>query len=285
MSPDYFVNHLPDRSYQPSDRLRKEIRAFFQDLGSADHGAAALRELVRMASTLMVQEGLEAEQADVVGRERYERGERNGYRSGYKPGKLDSAEGRVSVALPQVRDARQPFRSKLFDLLKGDSQMLEYLATEMYARGLSTRDIEAAFTDENGVCLLSRSGVSEVSEALWAEYEAFQQRDLSDLSVLYVFLDGLYEPLRMHGIQREAVLCAWAITTEGDKVLLSLALGNKESYDAWLSFLRDVASRGLHVPLTITSDGAPGLLRAIDESVRGGPHPLDSRAAVLRWTP
>ena len=128
-------------------------------------------------------------------------------------------------------------------------------------RRWSTRDIEAAFTDENGVCLLSRSGVSEVSEALWAEYEAFQQRDLSDLSVLYVFLDGLYEPLRMHGIQREAVLCAWAITTEGDKVL-SLALGNKESYDAWLSFLRDLVSRGLPVPLTITSDGAPGLLRA-----------------------
>ena len=61
----------------------------------------------------------------------------------------------------------------------------------------SPRDIEAAFTDENGVCLLSRTGVSEVSEALWEEYEAFQQRDLSDLSVLYVFLDGLYEPLRM----------------------------------------------------------------------------------------
>ena len=168
------------------------------------------------------------------------------------------------MALPQGRDAQQFFHSKLFELLKGDSQRLESLATEMYARGWSTRDIEAAFTDENGVCLLSRTGVSEVSEALWAEYEAFQQRDLSDLSVLYVFLDGLYEPLRMHGIQREAVLCAWAITTEGDKVL-SLALGNKESYDAWLSLLRDLVSRGLPVPLTITSDGAPGLLRAIDE--------------------
>ena len=180
-------------------------------------------------------------------------------------GKLDTAEGRPSVALPQVRDAQQPFHSKLFELLKGDSQMLEYLATEMYACGWSTRDIEAAFTDDNGVCLLSRSGVSEVTEALWEEYEAFQQRDLSDIPVLYLFLDGLYEPLRMHGIQREAVLCAWAITTEGDKVLLSLALGSKESYDAWLSFLRDLVSRGLPVPLTITSDGAPGLLRAIDE--------------------
>ena len=253
------------RKVQPSDRLRKEIQTFFEGMGSVDNGAEALSELVRLASTLMVQEGLEAEQADFVGRERYQRGERNGYRSGYKPGKLDTAEGRLQVDVPQIRDAQQPFRSKLFDLLKGDSQMLEYLATEMYARGLSTRDIAAAFTDEDGVCLLSRSGVSEVTEVLWEQYEAFQQRDLRDIPVLYLFLDGLYEPLRMHGVKREAVLCAWAITTEGHKVLLSLALGNKESYDAWLGFLRDLVSRGVPVPLTVTSDGAPGLLRAIDE--------------------
>ena len=47
--------------------------------------------------------------------------------------------------------------------------------------------------------------------------------------------------------------------------MLSLALGNRESFDAWLSFLRDLVSRGLRVPLTVTSDGAPGLLWAIDE--------------------
>ena len=83
--------------------------------------------------------------------------------------------------------------------------------------------------------------------------------------MLYVFLDGLYEPLRTHGIQKKAILCARAITTEGRKVLLSTALGSRESYDGWLEFLRDLVHRGLPVPLTITSDGAPGLLRAIDE--------------------
>ena len=119
--------HAVMQNVQPSDPASQRDSDVFQDMGSADNGAEALSELVRMASTLMVQEGLEAEQADFVGRERYERGERNGYRngylSGYKPGKLDTAEGRLSVALPQVRDAQQPFRSNLFDLLKGDSQM------------------------------------------------------------------------------------------------------------------------------------------------------------------
>ena len=94
--------------------------------------------------------------------------------------------------------------------------MLEQRATEVYAWGLSTRGIEVAFTDEKGVCLWSRTGVSKVTEALWEGYEAFQQRGLRDLPVLYVSLDGLYEPLRMHGIQKEAVLSAWAITSEGD---------------------------------------------------------------------
>ncbi len=250
---------------QPSESLRKEVRAFLQDMASADSGADALSELVRLATGLMVQQGLEAEQADFIGRQHYERGERQGYRSGYRPGHLDTAEGRVEVEVPQVRGADQAYQSKLFDFLRGDSGALQRLATEMYARGLSTRDIEAAFTDEDGVCLLSRSGVSEVTEALWEEYETFQQRDLSSIPVLYVFLDGLYEPLRMHGIQREAVLCAWAITTEGEKVMLSLALGNRESHAAWKEFLRDLVARGLPVPLSVTTDGAPGLLRAVDE--------------------
>ena len=110
--------------------------------------------------------------------------------------------------------------------------MVERVAIEMYARGLSARDVEEAFIEETGVCLLSNNGVGEVTEALWDEYEAFQTRGLSTISVLYVFLDGLFEPMRAHGIEREAVLCAWTITLEDKKMLLVLSLGNKESYDA-----------------------------------------------------
>ena len=69
---------------------------------------------------------------------------------------------------------------------------------------MAARYIEDAFTDEQGRCLLSRSKVSEVTEVLWEQYEAFQNRDLSDLPLLCLFLDGLYEPLRTHGITRES---------------------------------------------------------------------------------
>lgn len=247
----------------PSARLREEIAAFLKNTTSAESAGEALSELIQLAAARVVQEALEQEQTDFIGRERYVRTPGRGKRNGYVPGHLETGEGRVTVQVPQVREAGAPYRSALYDFLRGHSDVVQTLAVEMYARGLSTRDIEAAFTDATGQCLLSKSAVSELTEQLWAEYEAFSQRDLSELPVLYLFLDGLYEPLRTHGITREAVLCAWAITTSGHKVLVHLALGSRESHDDWLGFLRDLVRRGLSVPLAITTDGAPGLLQAV----------------------
>jgi Transposase, Mutator family len=87
------------------------------------------------------------------------------------------------------------------------------MAVEMYARGLSTRDIEALFADEAGKSLLSRTAVSEITERLWAEYEAFASRDLSEFEVIYLFVDGIAERLHL-GQPCEAVLAAWAILAE-----------------------------------------------------------------------
>jgi putative transposase len=213
----------------PSARLREEIAAFLEQTEGSESGAHAWSRLVQLATARLVQEALEQEQTDFVGRERYVRQAGRGKRNGYVPGQLDTAEGRVPVEVPQVREAGVPF------------------------------------TDERGAWLLSRSAVSELTDALWTEYEAFQQGPLGEVPLLALFLDGVYEPLRRDGVQREAVLVAWAITLEGRKVLLSLALGNRESHEAWRDFLRDLVARGLSAPLTITTDGAPGLLRAVDE--------------------
>ena len=232
----------------PSEELRKEVHEFIEGLQEVESAEEALTQLVQLSTRLICQEGFEAHQRDYLGVDRYERGDgRRGYRSGYERGHLDTAEGRLDVAIPQVRGSQAPYRCTLYDFLRGDSEMIQRLATEMYARGLSTRDIEDAFTDDEGQCLLSRSKVSEVTEVLWEEYEAFQNRDLSDIPLLCLFLDGLYEPLRTHGITREAILCAWGITLDGRKVLISLALGNKESGEAWLEFLsRPRSSRLAH---------------------------------------
>jgi len=137
---------------------------------------------------------------------------------------------------------------------------------EMYTRGLSTRDIEDAFREVTGDMLLSRTAVSKLTEQLWADYQAFCEQDLSCYKVEYLFLDAVYESLRREAGMKEGVLVAWGICQDRRKILLHMALGNKESYDAWQFFTRDMVKRGLNVPVMITTDGAPGLIRAVEET-------------------
>jgi putative transposase len=257
----------------PSTVLRQELDHLLhpRPAQEADDPAGAL---IRLAARVVLQDALEAEQTDFIGRDRYERGARKGHRNGYEPGHLDTAEGRLEVKVPQVRGTDTTYRSSLMTFLGQHTEVLSKLATEMYARGLSTRDIEDAFTDATGVCLLSKSAVSEVTETLWEEYEAFQQRDLSGFALEYLFVDAVYESLRQQAGVKEAVLVAWGILSDGSKVLLHLDLGNKESYDAWLSFFRSMKRRGLTDPVSVTTDGAPGLIRAVTEVL---PHSLRIR--------
>jgi putative transposase len=116
--------------------------------------------------------------------------------------------------------------------------------------------------------------VSQISEVLWADYEAFAERDLSGFEVEYLFLDAVYESLREQGGLKEGVLVAWAICSDGCKVLLHLTLGNKESYANWLDFLRGMVRRGLRAPVQTTTDGSPGVIRAVEEVF---PHSLRQR--------
>src|SRR5918994_1152401 len=117
-----------------------------------------------------------------------------------------------------VRTREEPFRSTLREGLQGRTEALEDLAVELFARGLSTRDIADVFAADDGRPLLSRAAVSQLSERLWAEYQAFAQRDLAEHDIVYLFVDGVAERLRP-GQPREPVLAAWGIARDGRKVL------------------------------------------------------------------
>jgi transposase-like protein len=223
-------------------------------------------ELIRLGVRRIVEEALEAEVEDRLGRGYYGRGdeESRGHRNGYRRRRLKSAEGAIEYGVPQVRGLAEGYRSEIGQRLAGRTEELERLAVEMYARGLSTRDIEATFSDEEGRSLLSRTAVSEVTEKLWEEYEAFATRDLSEHELLYLFVDGVAERLRP-GLAREAVLCAWGIDVEGQKVLLALSPGTKEDTESCKAFFQDMRRRGLGDPLLCATDGAPGLIRAVEE--------------------
>jgi putative transposase len=158
--------------------------------GVADGDARA--ELLKLAVRKIVEEALEAEVADAVGRGYYANGAPPGagYRNGYRRGRLATAEGSIEYGVPQVADRSEPFVSRVRASLAGRTAELERLAVEMFARGLSTRDIEAAFRDASGASVLSRTAVSQVTERLWQEYEAFAGWDLSEFAIAYLFVDG-----------------------------------------------------------------------------------------------
>jgi len=215
---------------------------------------------------------LSAEVNEVLQRQSYQRRDAGqvGYRNGYKRRSIKTAEGKVAVAVPQVRDyGEEPYRSPIWQALGKRSPALQKLAVEMYARGLSTRDIEQLLgelcaEDGKAQTLLSRSAVSRITDVLGDEYEAFTRRDLGKFDVVYLFCDAVYESLRRHGYGcSSAILVSWGICSDGSRVLLHMSLGNKESGDAWLEHLRSLVSRNLPTPLTITTDGAPGLIKAV----------------------
>ncbi len=225
----------------------------------------AKSDLVKLATRLIIEEGLEAEVRDALGRGYYEHGSEagQGYRNGVREGRLKTAEGAVAYSAPQVTGGAEPFRSALRAHLKGHSEALEDLSIELLARGLSVRDIEDAFKDEEGRLLLSRTAVSEIGERLWQDYLDFSSRDLSEYEVIYLFVDGIAERLRP-GQKREPVLAAWGFCANGSRVLLSMMAGSKEDSETVSAFFQYMRSRGLGDPLLVVSDGAPGIIKAIE---------------------
>ena len=252
----------------PSQQLAELARQLAEQAREGSEVEDLTHALVRLGARKLIQELLEAEITELLGRGRYERRQpgQEGARNGYKPRTLRCAEGRLEIDVPQVRGMEGLCQPTLWKALKRRTDVLERLVVEMYARGLSTRDIEDALAELAGedAPLLSRSTVSRITEALQEEFEAFARRDLSGLDVVYLFADAIYESLRRQAGCREGILVTWAILSDGSKVLVHLSLGNKERYEDWLEHFRDLVRRGLKTPLTVTTDGAPGLIQAVE---------------------
>ena len=184
-----------EKRLPPSMRTRQSLSELIEGRLASPDGRA---ELVKLATRLIVEEALEAECRDALGRDYYERGGEagRGYRNGAREGRLRTAEGLIDFAAPQVAGREEPFRSEIRGHLKGRTEALEGLAVELLARGLSVRDIEDAFRDESGRLLLSRTAVSELGEQLWADYQDFAARDLGEHEVVYLSACGVAERIR-----------------------------------------------------------------------------------------
>ena len=250
-----------------SEKMKQELDKVLIN-GEVPKLSHPMDALVRQGARYMLQLALETEVTKYLGRNHYGRGrpKKQGWRNGYEPHSFKTSMGILTVGAPQVRETETPFSSKLLKALEGDpSDALSRLVLGMYVRGLSDRDIEDVWVEAFGRNVVSKSLASEMSAPLKDQFDEWRNRDLSKYKIEYLFLDGIFLALRQGTTEKEGVLAAYGITREGKKVLLHLALGARESYADWLSFLQDMVSRGLKRPLLVIRDGRPSLTRAVKE--------------------
>lgn len=253
---------MPSR-VSPTDAIRAEIHELF---GSGRDIAEVLEEVMRLSARLVLQQVLEDEVTTWLGRDWNSRadGERAGQRNGYGDLRVKTTAGPLDLKRPKLRNTTEAFASTLLGKGVVRSEPLEALVISAWVRGLSDRDIEAMLAEALGPeAALSKSTASRICQRLRAEFDTFRARDLSDVELDYLFLDGSH--FRMHdGSRAEPVLVAYGITTVGQPVLLAVEPGGDESHDAWAGFLDDLRARGLRMPLLVISDGAPGLIGAVE---------------------
>ena len=205
----------------------------------------ACADLVKLATRLIVEEALEAESPDALGREYYEHGAKpgQGCRNCHRRGRLKTAEGFIEYAAPQMAGREEGFHSEIREGLKYRAEALEGLAVELLARGLSVRDIEDVFIDESGRLLLSRTAVSELGERFWEYYQEFASKDRGEYEVVYLFIDGIAERIRLER-RRERFLTDSEFTRLGE-------------------FLNETEARGVRV--RCGGHPAPGAYRVQEE--------------------
>ena len=243
-----------------------------------------LEEVARLGAQLLMQAALEAEVTEFLGRDRYRRAAacedaRPGSRNGYREVTVKTTAGPVALARPKLRGTAEAFASRLFGRHVTKTNALESLVIASFVRGLSVRDVEATLAEALGdQAAISKSTVSSVCQPIKGEYETWALRRLDEVKLDYLFLDASF--FRMHpGSPAEPVLAAWGITTGGKPAFIGLAPGTGESADAWHGFLTDLKDRGLASPLLIISDGAPGLISAIEQAY---PQALRQRCVIHR---
>jgi len=226
----------------------------------------SLLDLTKIGARMMIQVAIEEELRAFLGRDYYERrNEQEGSRSGSKPRRIKIGCGDIEIEMPKVRDAGGPFHSELLPPRVTRMEEIQDMIPLLYMNGLSTRKVKKSVAKLLGKRGLSHQNVSRITAKVVEEFKQWKKRDLTNLKVAYLILDGTRLAVRAGTREKEAVLVAWGFLEDGSLEPLSISLGSQESYNAWKWFLEDMVMRGLQEPMLTVIDGCPGLIKAVTE--------------------
>ena len=210
-----------------------------------------------------IQNMLEAELDEHLGYEKYESTEeaKSNYRNGYTSKTLKSSVGQVEIDIPRDRNAE--FEPKIVPKYKRDISEIENKIIAMYARGMSTREINEQIQEIYGF-EVSAEMVSKITDKILPQIEEWQKRPLGEVYPI-VFIDAIHFSVKNDGIVgKKAVYIVLAIDIEGQKDVIGIYVGENESSKFWLSVLNDLKNRGVKDILILCADALSGIKDAIN---------------------
>jgi len=221
-------------------------------------------QFARLAVQEFLQELLEQEVEEFLGRRRSERrsGEapQGGYRNGYgRPRRVATSFGTLTVQRPRTRGLDERFESRILPLYQRRTEEVGALLPELYLHGLAEGDFELALRGLLGEgAPLSASSIARLKEKWQGEYEEWQERSLSDVEVVYAWVDGIYVKAGLEKDKAAALVIMGALR-DGSKAVLAIESGQRESSERWSAILRSLKKRGMGEPRLVMGDGHLGI--------------------------
>ena len=244
-----------------------------QDAREAGERLLLLDEIARAGARRMLIEALRAEADDYVERHRGERDESGRalvvHNGPAQARKLTLGAGTVELRAPRVNDRRrdehrqrQRFTSRILPRSPKVAEVLPIL----YLRGLSTGDFRPALQAlwSEDAAGLSPTNITRLTACWEQEYAEFRHRDLTGCEYVYVWVDGVHFNIRLED-DRLCTLVMIGARPDGEKELLAVEDGYRESAESWKMLLRDLKRRGMLAPVVAVGDGALGFWAAARE--------------------
>jgi putative transposase len=182
-------------------------------------------------------------------------------RNGYTPKTLKTEFGEVKVQVP--RDRKGEYEPKIVPKYQRNVSGIEEKVISLYARGMSTRDIEEQIQEIYGISV-SAEAVSKITDRIVPEIKEWKERPLESV-YSFVFMDAIHYKMRDDGhIINRACYVVMGVTTDGNKDILGMWIGENETSKFWLGVLNDLKNRGVKDILLFCVDGLTGLKEAIN---------------------
>jgi transposase-like protein len=264
---------------EPENREKSElIRQLIREY--KPQSVADIQAMLKDMFADVLQKSLEAEMDEELGYSKYDyrNKETDNTRNGYSGKTLKTSMGEVELRIP--RDRNGDFEPQI--IKKRQTTMpndLEDRIISMYAKGMTTADIEAHMADVYGI-EISDTMVSRITDKVLPIIREWQQRPLEEIYAV-LFMDAIVYPVRKDGIiVKKAVYIAIGINLEGKKDVLGMWIGENESARFWAGILNELKNRGVKDILIACIDGLSGLRRPYRGYIR---KPRYSSASSIRY--